>query len=216
MLSRTVVMNSLWSVFLASMLVLASVGFVACTPAPSKETVAEGSKEVTKDATTETTPETKPEPRSEVKPEPRPEPAPEPKPEPRPEPTPDDAGPTPEPAPEPAPEPQPEPKPDNSKKLSYASDIYPLFQQYGCTGGYCHGNSGGLSLQGTGSVKNLVNKSARTGKTLVTPGDLKNSYLYVKLQPNPPKGSRMPKGGGALKAAELKKVADWILQGANP
>ena len=201
MLSKAVVVNSLWSFLVASLLVLASVGFVACTPAPSSETVAEGSKETTKDASAETTPETKPEPRSEVKPEPRPEP------------TPDDAGTTPEPKPEPTPEPSPETKP---ARITYAGDIYPLFQQYGCTGGYCHGNGGGLSLQGVGSVKNLVNKSAKAGKTLVTPGDLKNSYLYVKLQPNPPKGSRMPRGRAAMKAAEIKKVADWILQGANP
>ena len=54
----------------------------------------------------------------------------------------------------------------------------------------------------------------------IEPGDPANSYLWHKFNNSHLSvggtGSRMPKGGQPLGAADLALIEQWILDGANP
>ncbi len=82
---------------------------------------------------------------------------------------------------------------------------------------FCHGVSGGLSLQSSGSFSNLVNVSSSQIPTLdrVEPGDPDNSYLVWKIEGRSGiVGARMPLGG-ILSPGDIDLIRDWIAAGAN-
>ncbi len=197
--------------FLLALLIAVSVpavSFVAgCGGPPSAEKTVEPAQEATPEAGQETTPEAQaeatPEAGQEANPEANPEPTPEANPEPAPEAN-----------PEPAPEANPEPAPETSTGISLQKDLLPIIQNNGCLG--CHGGSGQLNIDGNNLHASIVNVKRKSdpSSTYVIPNDPNNSYLLLKLKPNPPSGARMPRGG-ALAADEIQKFEDWIKQGAQ-
>jgi len=90
---------------------------------------------------------------------------------------------------------------------SFANDILPRFQRYGCLG--CHGGSGGLFVD---TQPHLLQGGVHG--PAVVPGDADASLLIRKLSPNPPFGSRMPQGGSALADTTIQVIREWIDQGA--
>jgi outer membrane protein assembly factor BamB len=106
------------------------------------------------------------------------------------------------------------------------STIYADILAPRCAGPVCHSsNSTGGSLNvmpgATASVVrgSLIGKAAagsecaKSGLSLVTPGQPDKSLLYLKLAGMPPCGSPMPPTG-ALSAAELDRIRMWIANGA--
>ena len=73
----------------------------------------------------------------------------------------------------------------------------------------CHGSDGGLSLAAN-SYNTLVGRTANSDKTLVSPSNLVDNYLYQRM--NDP-ASPMPPNG-LLQQTDRNKVRDWILDGA--
>ena len=88
-----------------------------------------------------------------------------------------------------------------------------------CVFSSCHqgaSGAGSLNLQGKTWAR-LVNVTAADAptRTLVVPGDLKNSYLWEKLTKEQPQaGVRMPQGA-TLDTASLEMVQSWIQNGAK-
>ncbi len=89
-----------------------------------------------------------------------------------------------------------------------------------CSGQYCHTNgqeSGGMSLDPDVAVANTVNVKAATGPPdaiRVVPGDLDNSYLWLKVSAADGIDSPMPKDTGGLEGESpeaLQTIKDWIL-----
>ncbi|MCK6511116.1 hypothetical protein L6R29_14230 [Myxococcota bacterium] len=209
--------------FLLALLIAVSapaVSFVAgCGGPPSTENTAESVQEVATEAGQETTPEPQieatPEPQAEIASEPQTEVTSEPQTEVTPE-----AGQeaTPEAQAEATPEPQteanPEPAPETSTGISLQKDLLPIIQSNGCLG--CHGSSGQFKIDANNLHASIVNVKRKIdpSSTYVIPNDPSNSYLLLKLKPNPPSGARMPRGG-ALAADEIQKFEDWIKQGAQ-
>ncbi len=99
-----------------------------------------------------------------------------------------------------------------TREITFSGDLVPLFQANGCLG--CHGGSGGLFLD---TAENLL-VGGNHGPA-ATPRASGESNIVRKLGPEPPFGSRMPKGcdtgDGCLGHEEILKVADWIDQGAR-
>jgi hypothetical protein len=106
--------------------------------------------------------------------------------------------------------------PEAELRLSYASDIEPVFQR--CDGCHLHGfANGGLALD-AGSAA-LVGVPSRAGMPYVTVGEPEGSYLLFKLE-----GTQLDVGGfGAqmpiglpLESGEIALVERWISEGALP
>lgn len=102
--------------------------------------------------------------------------------------------------------------------VSFANDVYPIFNAYGCTG--CHPSNGGLSLASVSvAYANLVNvnQQASPGCASITkrvlPNDANQSVLYRRVA-GATCGERMPRGGSPLLPADVQKIMDWINQGA--
>lgn len=103
----------------------------------------------------------------------------------------------------------------------FATRIRPLIEA-NCSG--CHGEidpEEGLVLQGSGLYETLMMAATTDpmGRPLVDPGNLANSYLWLKLIGDPSiEGQRMPinpiAGGGALSMEKLDDIRAWIENGA--
>jgi len=112
--------------------------------------------------------------------------------------------------------------PSGSKTLTEIFE--PVFQNKGCTAGYCHGGSvDELLLSDVDSIfANLVNQAASIpacGLTLrVVPGNPEESILWHRVKPmadgEDPCVSKMPKGSNGLSEEDAQLVYDWILGGA--
>jgi hypothetical protein len=98
----------------------------------------------------------------------------------------------------------------NPKTLTYEKDVFPIIKSY-CLP--CHlaenENPSGLALD---NYKTLM-KGGKHGPSVI-PGKPKESYLYLKLLPNPPFGRQMARGRKKLTDEEVKVIYDWIEQGA--
>lgn len=106
------------------------------------------------------------------------------------------------------------------QQVSYTTQVQPIWTA-GCTGNACHDN---VMPQARLNLTASVSRAAMVGVAstqcpstqLVNPGSPDQSYLLFKLQGSGPclTGGRMPKGGPALTASQLKLVRDWIVNGA--
>ncbi len=102
--------------------------------------------------------------------------------------------------------------PVESEDASSGSEAVRALFEDQCT--MCHDDSGdpstpdGLDLGGD-PTDLLARSSAATGKPLVTPGRIDESYLWAKLVGTEIAGDVMPMGD-ALPAAELQAVKTWI------
>jgi hypothetical protein len=98
-------------------------------------------------------------------------------------------------------------------------EVYAILQSYGCGSMACHGGinpSEGLDLSSeAGAESALVGVEASQcsdGRLLTDPGDPANSYIIQKLTGvGMCSGSRMPKSGGGLSAAEIDTIRAWIV-----
>lgn len=86
----------------------------------------------------------------------------------------------------------------------------------------CHTPDGetplGLEVSGLdlSSVTTLRTGGIQSAETIVVPGSPCTSVLIQKLGQAPPFGARMPLDGPPyLSAAELQRIADWIVEGAR-
>lgn len=107
--------------------------------------------------------------------------------------------------------------------VSLARDLGPIFTAK-CNSALCHSTAtqaSGLDLTLGKAHKSLVGvKSRHTACNTfdrVAPGSPTTSFLVFKLQGNGAcfAGVRMPKGMGALPAAQIQLVRDWISEGAK-
>lgn len=58
-------------------------------------------------------------------------------------------------------------------------------------------------------------KCGSLGYKIVVPGSPEKSLLYLKVNPSPLCGDRMPQGGSPLTDAQLEMVRSWIAAGAK-
>ena len=100
------------------------------------------------------------------------------------------------------------PPPVDGQTVSFAAQVSPIFQHYGCYG--CHGGSGGLFVT---SVAQLL-RGGDHGPAVV-PGKADTSNLVRKLSVSAPFGDRMPQGGPYLPDSTLQVIKLWINQGAK-
>jgi mono/diheme cytochrome c family protein len=87
--------------------------------------------------------------------------------------------------------------------LSYAENVEPIILD-NCTS--CHGNSGGLSLEGN-SYETLINGSNGDGVPYIDTETADDSYLLIKLN----EGSH----SSFVTSQELGIIKAWIQDGAN-
>jgi hypothetical protein len=92
--------------------------------------------------------------------------------------------------------------------VSFANDIIPIFQRYGCY--QCHGGTNNLD---THTVAGLL-QGGDHGPAIVA-GNADASLIMQKTSPTPPFGDRMPQGGPYLPDNVRNTIRDWINQGAN-
>jgi hypothetical protein len=115
----------------------------------------------------------------------------------------------------------PVPKVPAGETVSYAKHLEPLVLA-NCIG--CHGAEepkAKLVLEeGSGYGQLVGRRSVQvTMMMLVEPGELEDSYLWLKLQHRAPEGKGMPRtptGVKKLRAAELELYRRWIEEGAKP
>lgn len=98
--------------------------------------------------------------------------------------------------------------PQEVTPVSFSKEFLPLFRQR-CTACHIDQRMGGLSLSGYNSLM----KGGESGLAVII-GSPQTSLLAQKLAGNPLVGERMPKGGPYLTEETIRKVADWIRQGA--
>jgi len=99
-------------------------------------------------------------------------------------------------------------QPGGGTNVSYALQIVPIFDEYGCSG--CHGGSGGLYVKPYAQLM----AGGNAGKVVI-PGNADGSLLIEKLtMATPPIGSRMPLMGIPLPDSTVQVIRDWINQGA--
>jgi hypothetical protein len=86
----------------------------------------------------------------------------------------------------------------------------------------CHSGGSpqqGMNLSSGQSFANIVNVASAEQPALmrVKPGDSADSYLFRKITGAVGiTGAQMPLTGGALTAAQIAAIRDWIDAGANP
>lgn len=109
------------------------------------------------------------------------------------------------------------------RDVSYAEDIFPLFERSKEDGGCldCHWSEGsdrsgfertGLDLSTFRRM--LIGSERFAGDELIVSGDPCSSVLYVKLTPGATE-PRMPKDGPYWSRGEQQLLHDWIVEGAE-
>ena len=99
----------------------------------------------------------------------------------------------------------------SKKELTYTKDVAPVIKSY-CIP--CHleenENPSGLALDD-------YEKTMKGGnhESTVVPRKPQESYLYLKILPNPPFGKQMARNKKKLTEEETKTIYDWIAQGAK-
>ncbi len=99
------------------------------------------------------------------------------------------------------------------KHVSFQSEISPIISR-NCT--ECHSN-GGIGTQKSGldvSSYDQLMKGTKFGP-VVTPGDPLSSSLYRLVAGLADKSIKMPHSKEPLKDTEIKKIEQWIRQGAK-
>ena len=102
---------------------------------------------------------------------------------------------------------------DPPADVSFSSDIMPLFTA-SCGGVGCHigRTESGVNLSSHAQV--MASTGSQYGIRVVLAGDAAGSPLVDKLSTNPDYGTRMPRGGAALSAAQIQLIRAWIDEGA--
>ncbi|MBS1271122.1 MAG: Chitodextrinase [Candidatus Marinimicrobia bacterium] len=106
----------------------------------------------------------------------------------------------------------------NNHTVSFTNDIQPVFTE-NCAFSGCHGTSNpqqGLVLAEGEAYGNIVNVPSQeeSGYDLIEPNMPDSSYIYLKIQPDPPSGEQMPRGGPYLDSETINMIETWISEGA--
>jgi hypothetical protein len=112
------------------------------------------------------------------------------------------------------------PDPDTDAGVSYAADIAPLFQAYGCIN--CHGSPHGENRFSVSTYESLFEpgfQAEARGMLPVKAGDPDSSYVLWKVTGQGPNGElingfRMPVIGTYMSPADLELFRTWIAEGA--
>jgi hypothetical protein len=111
------------------------------------------------------------------------------------------------------------PDPDTDAGVSYAADIAPLFQTYGCLN--CHGSlaENRFSVSTYESLFEPGFQAEERGMLPVKAGDPDSSYVLWKVTGQGPNGElingfRMPVIGIYMSPADLELFRTWIAEGA--
>lgn len=109
--------------------------------------------------------------------------------------------------------------PDTSGTVSYSQDVQPIFTN-NCAFSGCHGSSGtqqNLVLEEGVAYDNIVSVPSQemSQYNRIEPGKPDSSYLYLKINPSPPSGSRMPQGGPYLSDSQISTIENWVIDGAK-
>jgi len=107
----------------------------------------------------------------------------------------------------------------NAPVVEFANDVQPIFTN-NCAVSGCHAGASpaqGMNLSAGSSHDAIVDVAANESQTLdrIEPGSPDESYLYLKINPSPPSGSRMPLGADPLTDEQIATVNFWIEQGAE-
>jgi hypothetical protein len=111
------------------------------------------------------------------------------------------------------------PPPDGGDTpVSFAVDVRPLFNQYGCASANCHGASPGQSNYSVLtylSVRTPGVQAGGRGTFPVLAGKPDSSYMVWKLEGRQGiQGVRMPFNQPPMAAADIATIRTWIEQGA--
>lgn len=103
--------------------------------------------------------------------------------------------------------------------MSFGDNVQPIFSA-SCAVSGCHDAATatrGLSLASGDAYSNIVDEPSSEMQSLdrIEPGDPANSFLYLKINPSPPSGERMPFGGPYLTEEQILTIRFWIEQGAK-
>jgi hypothetical protein len=84
-----------------------------------------------------------------------------------------------------------------------------------CEGGVCHNSRAKeylLDLQSPGVASRLINVPSLEIPCfkLIDPENPDESYILLKVQPNPPAGAEMPSGGAMLSSAQIQCLREWV------
>jgi hypothetical protein len=98
--------------------------------------------------------------------------------------------------------------------VSFASDVYPIFQQGTCAG--CHLSPSWMGANAATTHANLVNQTSLyyPPAILVKPFEPSQSVLHEKVWNTGQFGGQMPPGGALLPAHQREAIRSWILEGA--
>lgn len=100
----------------------------------------------------------------------------------------------------------------DKKEVSFSKDLIPLFKAK-CF--RCHEQDEENPNDFSMDTYDLLIKGGKT-KNMIVPGKGSESYLIIKLLPNPPKGAQMPVfSKKKLPEDEVDLIKRWIDQGAK-
>jgi hypothetical protein len=100
----------------------------------------------------------------------------------------------------------------NKGEVSYSKDLYPIIKTK-CM--KCHEKDDENPSSFAMDNYNLIRTSGNA-RNIIIPGNGANSYLVVKLLPNPPKGAQMPIfSKKKLSEEDVDLFKRWIDQGAK-
>lgn len=97
--------------------------------------------------------------------------------------------------------------------VSFSTEVQPILNA-SCSGVGCHigQTTNGVNLSSYAQV--TASTGTQYGGKIVVPGDADASPIVDKLSTNPDFGTRMPRGGAALSAAQIQLIRTWIDEGA--
>jgi hypothetical protein len=100
----------------------------------------------------------------------------------------------------------------DKKEVSFSKDVFPLFKAK-CL--KCHEQDDENPNEFAMDNYELLIRGGKT-KGMIVPGKADESYLIIKLLPNPPKGKQMPIfSKKKLEEEEIELIRRWINQGAK-
>jgi len=108
---------------------------------------------------------------------------------------------------------------DGNGDVTFSEDVQPIFTD-NCAFSGCHGTSNtqqNLVLTEGEAYGNIVDVASEERPDLdrVEPGAPDSSFLYLKLQENPPARARMPLNGPYLSEGQIETIGTWIEEGAE-
>jgi len=114
---------------------------------------------------------------------------------------------------------QPKDTGNGNGSATFSGGVQPIFNN-NCAFSGCHGTSGpqgGLVLAEGEAYDNIVNvpSSEVSSYNRIEPNKPDSSFLYLKINSNPPSGARMPYGGPYLSDSQISTIETWINEGAK-